>query len=181
MPTNGGRRSALRLPLRLAPLEGNMDKRKFFKVLGYVVGGVCILGVGFFWGFREGLVAGGASSSMAELQASADGMALQLKEGTCENAKKTTIAYLLFLEKYKGKNELILPARTYHADKMLAHMRLFLIEQHEKNAKEAESQFKAAVDACQQAEMKDCSEKNVLLMAEKWNQSQPMGCLSSNK
>ena len=158
-----------------------MNKQKILKAIGYVIAGACILGLGFLWGFREGVVAGGASASMAELQASSDGMTLQLKEGTCENAKRTTIAYLLFLEKYKGKNELILPARTYHADKMLAHMRLFLIELHEKNAKEAESQLKAAVDACQQAEMKDCSEKNVLLMAEKWNQSQPMGCLSSEK
>ncbi len=158
-----------------------MNKQKILKGICYVIVGACILSLGFFWGFREGLVAGGASASMAELQASADGMAVQLKEGTCENAKKTTIAYLLFLEKYKGKNELILPARTYHADKMLAYMRLFLIERHEKNVKEAENHLKAAVDACQHAEMKDCSEKNVLLMAEKWSQSQPMGCLSSQK
>ena len=161
--------------------EGKMDKRKFLKVLGYVVGGVCILGVGFFWGFREGLVAGGASASVVELQASENGMALQLKEGTCESAKKAINAYLDFLEKYKGRNELIFPARTYHADKMLGHMRLFLIESHEKNAKEADKHLKAAIAACQQGEMRDCSKKTVMLMAEKWNQSQPMRCLASQK
>ncbi|HEY9833551.1 MAG TPA: hypothetical protein V6D26_23570 [Stenomitos sp.] len=158
-----------------------MDKRKYLKGLGYVVGGVCLLGVGFYLGFREGLVAGGASASVVELQASEGGMVLQLKEGTCESAKKAINAYLDFLDKYKGKNELIFPARTYHADKMLGHMRLFLIERHQKNAKEANNQLKAAIFACQQGEIRDCSEKNVMVMAEKWNQSQPMGCLASQK
>ena len=158
-----------------------MNKKAILKFLGYVIGVICMLGLGFFWGYREGIVAGGFSASMAELELSGERMALQLKEGTCENAKKTTSEYLVFQEKYKGKNELIMPERTYNADKMLSHMRLFLIERHEGNAKEADSHLKAAIDACQHAEMKDCSEKNVLRMAETWNKRQPMGCLSSQK
>jgi hypothetical protein len=158
-----------------------MNKQKILKSLGYVVGGVCVLGLGYFWGYREGLVAGGFSASMAELQLSADGMALQLKEGTCETAKKTIIAHDNFLERYKGKNNLILPDHTYHGDKMLGHMRLFLIERHLGNQIEAEKHLKAAAVACQHAGLRNCSEANVMRVAEKWNQSQPMGCLSSQK
>lgn len=158
-----------------------MNKQNTLKSLGYIIGGICILGLGFFWGYRVGLSGGGFSASMAELQASSDGIALQLKEGTCQTAKNAITAHLDFIERYKGKNDLILPAKTYHADKMLGHMRLFLIERHEGNAKEAGNHLRTAMGACQQAEMKDCSENNVLLMAEKWNQSQPMGCLSSQK
>lgn len=158
-----------------------MNRPKILKWLGYAIATFCMIGLGFFWGYREGLSGGGFSASMAELQASADGLSLQLEEGTCQTAKKAINAHLGFIERYKGKNELILSETTYNSDKMLGHMRLFLIERHEGNTKEASVHLKAAVDACQHAEMKDCSEKSVLLMAEKWNQSQPMGCLTSPK
>jgi hypothetical protein len=158
-----------------------MNKRKILIGLGYVVGGVCILGLGYFWGYREGLATGGFSASMVELQSSAEGMALQLKEGTCETAKQTIIAHDNFLEKYKEKNNLILPDHTYHGDKMLGHMRLFLIERHLGNQTEAAKHLKAAAVDCQRAGLRNCSETYVVRVAETWNQRQPMGCLASQK
>ena len=158
-----------------------MKKQTILKSLGYVTVAMCLLGLGFYWGYREGLVAGGFSASMAELQLSSDGMALQMNEGTCETVKKTINAHFVFMDKYKGKNELIMPNHTYHADKMLGHMRLFLVERHEGNTIDADKQLKATASACKQAELKDCSETSVLRMAEKLNERQPMACLSTRK
>lgn len=138
-----------------------------------------MLGLGFFWGYREGVVAGGFSASMAELQLSRDGMYLQMNEGTCDTVKKTINAHFVFMDKYKGKNELIMPNHTYNADKFLGHMRLFLVERHLGNSIEAEKQLKATASACKQAEMKDCSETSILRMAEMMKVRQPMACLSS--
>jgi hypothetical protein len=108
-------------------------------------------------------------------------MALQMNEGTCENVKKTINAHFVFMDKYKGKNELIMPNHTYNADKFLGHMRLFLVERHEGNTIEADKQLKAAASACKQAEMIDCSESNVLHIAEELNKRQTMRCLSTRK
>ncbi len=158
-----------------------MDKKTILKSVGCVIGAICMLGLGFFWGYREGVVAGGFSASMAELQLSKDGMSLQMNEGSCDTVKKTINAHFVLMDKYKGKNELIMPNHTYNADKFLGHMRLFLIEQHEGNSIEADKQLKAAASACKQAEMKDCSEASILRMAENMKVRQPMACPSSKK
>ncbi|WP_243373125.1 hypothetical protein [Geotalea sp. SG265] len=158
-----------------------MNKQKILKSLGYVVGGICLLGLGFILGYREGVVAGGFSASMAELQLSRDGMSLQMNEGSCDTVKKTIKAHFVLMDKYKGKNELIMPNHTYNADKFLGYLRLFLVERHEGNSIEADKQLKAAASACKQAEMKDCSEASILRMADNMKVRQPMACLSSQK
>ncbi len=137
----------------------------------------------FSWsyGFREGLHAGGLTSSMAEFALSSQHMADQLANANCDGAKQAIVDYLNTVEKYKNVKNGIITESSYHADKMLGHLRLALIEEKQGNQVEKTKHLTIAREACNARKWEDCSEEKLMIYVERFLEKNPMACLKNSE
>jgi hypothetical protein len=133
-------------------------------------------------GFREGIRAGGLTSNIAEFELLNQHMTDQLANANCEGAKQALNDYLKHLEKYRDvEGSLISDPTVYYGDKMLTHVRLARVEEHMGNRAQAQNHMAMAKEACAQRKWEDCSEERMVSFAKRWEQKNPIGCLSNKK
>ncbi len=135
----------------------------------------------WFYGFREGLHAGGFTSSMAEFALANQNMADQLANANCDGAKQAIVDYLNTVEKYKNVKNGIITESSYHADKMLGHMRLALIEEKQGNQAEKTRHLDIAREACTARKWEDCSEEKLMMYASRFQEKNPIACLKKSE
>jgi hypothetical protein len=105
----------------------------------------------------------------------------QLANANCEGAKQALNDYLKHLDKYRDVKGSFISDTVYYGDKMLTHVRLAWIEEHMENHAEAQRHMAIAKEACTQRKWEDCSEEKVVSFAKRWEEKNPIGCLSSKK
>ena len=159
--------------------------KKWKKILLAVVGIVLVAIACFMswsYGFREGIRAGGLTSNIAEFELLNQHMIDQLANANCEGAKQALIEYLKHLDKYRDiKGSLISDPTVYCGGKMLTHVRLARIEEHIGNHAQAQKHMAMAKEACAQRKWKGCSEEELVSFAKRWEEKNPIGCLSTKK
>jgi hypothetical protein len=141
-----------------------------------LVAAACFLS--WAYGFRQGLKAGGLTSSIAELSLANQHMADQFTNASCEGVKQAINDYLKVLEKHRGKDDILLTETIYYGDEMLGHMRLARIEEHQGNREAAKRDLAIAQDACAHRKLSDCSEKKLRSFSERLERNNPIACLS---
>jgi len=134
--------------------------------------------ISWSYGFRQGIRAGGLTSSMAELTLINQHMANQIENANCEGVRQSINEYLQIIEKYKHVKEGLITETTYHGDRMLGYMRLARIEEYLGNKAEVRKHITAAKEACIQYKWKDCSEEKLVSFMKKLEEKHPIGCLS---
>jgi hypothetical protein len=137
--------------------------------------------ISWSYGFRDGMRAGGLTSIMAEFTLLNQHMSDQLANANCEGVKQALNDYLKHLDKYKGIKDSFISDTVYYGDKMLTHMRLARIEEHMGNHAEAQKHMTIAKEACAQRKWEDCSEEKIVSFGKRWEEKNPIGCLSSKK
>ena len=158
-------------------MHKNMTKWKLITI--YLLITVCIAVVSGYVGVKEGMKAGGFTSSMAELMFFSNNLSTQLKNANCEGLKKTYYDYLSMLEKYKNVEDSFMSGTAYHADQTLIHTRLARIERKLNNETVAQKHIKIAQTACEQLDWKDCSENKLIEITKKLEKNNPILCLST--
>jgi hypothetical protein len=157
---------------------------KYKKIL-IGVSGILLFAVGcytsFLYGFRQGIRAGGVTSSMAEVWLFHEHMADQMANANCEGAKKALLDHLALIEKYKGVEGGLISSTVYYGDKMLDHTRLSRIEKQLGNETAAKNHMTIAIEACTQRGWKDCSEEKLIHFSKRLEEKNPIACLSSAK
>jgi hypothetical protein len=158
---------------------------KKWKKIFLVVVGIALVVIACFiswsYGFRQGIRAGALTSSIAEFELLNQHMIDQMAHANCEGAKQAINDHLTLLEKYKDVKGSFISETVYYGDKMLSHLKLARIEEHMGNHAEAESHMTIAKEACVQRKWEDCSEEKIVLFAKRWEEKNPIGCLSSKK
>ena len=134
----------------------------------------------FSWayGFRQGIKAGGLTSSMAEMMLANQHMTDQFINATCDGVEQAINDYLKVLEKHRGKDDILLTETVYYGDEMLGHMRLARIEEHQGNQNEMERHLAIAQEACAHRKWPDCSEEKLRWFSERLEKNNPITCLS---
>lgn len=147
--------------------------------------GIAVLAIACFisgsYGFRHGICAGGLTSNMAEFTLLNQHMTDQLANANCEGVKQALNDYLKHLDKYKGVKGNFVSDTVYYGDKMLTHVRLARIEEHMGNHAEAQKHMTIAKEACAQRKWEDCSEEKMVSFAKRWEERNPIECLSSRR
>ena len=158
--------------------------KKWKKAL-LLLAGIALFAIACFiswsYGFRQGIRAGGLTSSVAEIMLANQHMADQMAHADCEGVKQAINDYLRLLEKYKEVKGSLISDTVYYGDKMLGHVRLARIEAHMGNDAEAQKHMAMAKEACAQRKWKDCSEEKVLLFGKRLEEKNPIACLGNEK
>ena len=158
--------------------------KKWKKIL-FVAAGIFLVAIACFiswaYGFRQGIRAGGLTSSMAEFNLFHQHLKNNLENASCIGAKEALNDYLKHLEKYKGVKGSFISDTIYYGDMMLTHVRLARIEEYMGNHAEAQNQINIAKEACLQRKWEDCSYEKMVLMTKRLEERNPIGCLSSQK
>jgi hypothetical protein len=155
--------------------------KKWKKIL-LILGGLALVGIACFfswaYGFREGIRAGGLTSSMAEMMLINQNMTDQFTNANCEGVEQAINDYLKVLERHKGKDDIFVPDTVYYGDLMLGHIRLARIEGHRGNQEEKNKHVAIAQEACAHRKWSDCSEKKLRWFSERLEKNNPISCLS---
>jgi hypothetical protein len=155
--------------------------KKWKKIL-LIFGGLALVGIACFfswaYGFREGIKAGGLTSSMAEMMLVNQNMTDQFTNANCEGVEQAINDYLKVLERHKGKDDILVPDTVYYGDLMLGHMRLARIEEHRGNQEETKRHLPIAQEACAHRKWPDCSEEKLRWFSERLEKNNPITCLS---
>jgi hypothetical protein len=158
--------------------------KKWKKVL-LLFCGIVLVAIACFiswsYGFRQGIRAGGLTSNMAEFTLLNQHVTDQLANANCEGAKQALNDYLKHLDKYRDVRGSFISDTIYYGDKMLTHVRLARIEEHMGNHAEAQNHMTMAKEACVQRKWEDCSEGKMVSFAKRWEEKNPIGCLSNKK
>jgi hypothetical protein len=158
--------------------------KKWKKVL-LLFAGIALAATGCFiswsFGFRQGIRAGGLTSSIAEFTLLNQHMSDQLANAKCDGVKQALNDYLKHLDKYRDVKGSFISDTVYYGDKMLTHVRLARIEAHVGNHAQAQKHMAIAKEACAQRKWEDCSEEKMVSFAKRWEEKNPIGCLSSKK
>ena len=137
--------------------------------------------ISWSYGFRDGMRAGGLTSSMAEFMLANQHMADQLANANCEGVKQALIDHLKHLDKYKDVKGSFISGTVYFGDKMLTHVRLARIEEHMGHHAEAQKHLVIAKEACAQRNWTDCSEERLVSFAKRLEEKYPIACLANEK
>lgn len=137
--------------------------------------------ISWSYGFRDGIRAGGFTSSMAELMLANQHMADQITNASCEGVKQSIDGYLKVIEKYKDVKDRFFTETEYYGDKMLGNLRLSRIEGHMGNSSQAEQYMDIAKDACTHRKWNDCSVEKLLSFAKRLEEKNPIACLGNEK
>lgn len=143
-----------------------------------LVGTACIFS--WYYGFRQGLRAGGLTASMAEEMHNLELYAEQLRNANCEGAKRAIIDHLSMIEKYKNIEGSLSSGKTYFMDKMLDHTRLSVIENHLGNKQLSEEHMDIALESCKGLQWKECTEEKLLYFERRIDEKNPIACLSDD-
>ena len=155
---------------------------KNWKKILLILVGLPLIGIACFfswaYGFREGIKAGGLTSSMAEMMLANQHMRDQFTNATCDGVKQAITDYLKVLEQYKDKDNTLITKTVYYGDVMLGYMRLARIEEHQGNREAAKRDLTIAQEACAHRKWSDCSEKKLRWFSERLEKNNPISCLS---
>lgn len=158
----------------------NKWKKILILIAGIVLVAVACL---FSWsyGFKQGLKAGGLTSSIAELMLANQHMSDQMINADCEGVKQAINDYLKLTEKYKDKDDVLMTETTYYGDLMLGNIRLARIEKHQGNQEAEKKHLAIAKEACSHRKWKDCSEEKIISFAKRLEKNNPITCLPNEK
>ena len=131
----------------------------------------------WFYGFRQGLRAGGLTASMAEIMHNSELYAEELRNANCEGVEKAIIDHLSMIEKHKDNEGSLITGRGFLIDKMLDHTRLSVIENHLGNQQESEAHLDIALEACKELKWKECTEGKLLQFEQRIDEKNPIACL----
>ncbi|MBI5639853.1 MAG: hypothetical protein HZA17_05445 [Nitrospirae bacterium] len=134
--------------------------------------------ISWSYGFRQGIQAGGLTSSIAELMLANNHMADQMTNANCQGVKQGINDYLKTIEKYKDNKDALITETTYHGDIMLGHIRLALIEDYQGNKEGYARHLAIAKEACSHRKWTDCSEQKLIWFSKRLEERNPMTCLS---
>jgi len=137
--------------------------------------------ISWSYGFRDGIRAGGLTSSMAELMLANQHISDQMANANCEGVKQALNDFLKLLEKYKDVKGSFISNTVYYGDKMLTHVRLARIEEYMGNSAEAQKHMAIAKEACAHRKWKDCSEEKLVSFAKRLEEKNPIVCLGNEK
>ena len=158
---------------------------KGWKKILLVLARIAVVAIACFmswsYGFREGIRAGGLTSSMAEFTLLNQHMTDQLANANCEGVKQALTDHLKHLDKYKDVKGSFISGTVYFGDKMLTHVRLARIEEHMGLHAEAQKHMDIAKEACAQRNWTDCSEERLVSFAKRLEEKYPIACLANEK
>jgi hypothetical protein len=155
-----------------------MRKRKIILLaLSAVILIAISLTIGFLYGFRQGIRAGGLTRSGLEFMKAEEYMLAQFSNADCEGVKVALKDYLALLEKYKNAEGFLISGKGYYIDVMLVHTRLARIAKGLHNEPEAQNHFKLALEACAQTNWKECSEDKLIQFTRRSEEKNPIACL----
>src|SRR5574341_62977 len=158
---------------------------KKWKRILLAVAGIALVAIACFiswsYGFRQGIRAGGLTSSMAELMLANQHMSDQMANANCEGVKQAINDYLKVIEKYKDVKDGLITETTYYGDLMLGHIRLARIEEQLGNFAEKGKHMALAKEACAHRKWPDCSEEKLIWFAKRIEEKNPIACLSNEK
>lgn len=157
---------------------------KWKKIL-IVFAGLALVAIACFfswsYGFRQGMHAGGFTSSMAELMLANNHMADQMANANCDGVKQSINDYLKLIEINRGKDDVFMTETTYYGDLTLMNLRLARIEEHQGNQEEKRRHLAIAQEACAHRKWKDCSEEKLIWFSKQMEKNNPITCLSNEK
>ena len=157
---------------------------KWKKILLFFVG-IALVTIACFmswsYGFRQGIHAGGLTSSMAELMLANQHMGDQFTNANCEGVKQAINDYLKLIEKNRGKDDVFMTETTYYGDLMLGNIRLARIEGHQGNTDAEKRYLSIAQEACAHRKWPDCSEEKLIWFSRRLEEKNPIACLSKEK
>jgi hypothetical protein len=114
---------------------------------------------------------------MAEIMLAENYMVAQLSNTNCDGVKAALKDYLALLEKYKNVEGSFISGKAYYIDVMLNHTRLDRIDKGLHNEQEAENHMKLALEACAQANWRECSEDKLIQLTKRFEEKNPIPCL----
>ena len=158
---------------------------KRVKVISLISLGVLFLVVSFciggYLGYVKGLKHGGLTRSLAEMVKIQDHLSTQFQHADCEGVKKSLNEYLIFLDKQQNVESLFFTESTRFADKMMAHVRLALIERRLGNEIEAKRHLELAESFCNAIGREECSEERMISFINKVDKKKPIKCLEESQ
>ncbi len=135
----------------------------------------------YFYGFRQGIRAGGLTASMAEIMHNSELYAEQLRNANCDGAKKAIHDHLSMIEKYKDIKGSLISGSAYLKDKMLDYARLSIIEKNLGNKQNSEKHMDIAIEVCKDLKWKECTEEKLIYFERLIDEKNPIACLSDDK
>lgn len=156
-----------------------MTKTRKYILIALVL--IVFIGSCFFcwiYGFKQGLQAGGLSSSMAEFTLKEMEYKGQVANANCEGVKVVLNDRLDLLEKYKHVENGFITETGYHMDRMLIHVRIARVEERLGNTREKKKHMAIAEKECNQIHWDDCSVEKMVWFSKETEKSNPINCLS---
>lgn len=157
----------------------NKWKNIFIIIAGLaLVASACF--ISWSYGFRQGIKAGGLTSSIAELMLVNSHVEDQFSNANCEGVRQAINDYIKLIEKYKNKDDVLLTETVVYGDLMRGNLRLARIDRHEGKESERAQHLAIARAACAQRKWTDCSEEKLLWFSKRTDQNHPIACLGND-
>jgi hypothetical protein len=137
--------------------------------------------LGWYYGFKSGIQAGGMTKSMADFTLINDHLTDQLANASCEGAKKALIDFIQILERNRNLEGSLVTETSYYVDKMMTHIRLARIEKQLGNKDEEIRHIKIAKEACASRKWPDCSTEKIMTFTKRAETKSPIACLVNEK
>lgn len=141
------------------------------------MGGGVGLGVGFHLGMKSGILMG----STVEYEWFHRLSKVVLSEGDCEDVKQALESYLAMIEKQKDSPDSFISGAIAYADIVVAHARLARVEQKLGNAGSARWHIELAIEACDKAGWKECSEEKIFSISKSLENNLSIPCIQEEK
>ena len=149
-------------------------------IVGTLILAVIIFIAGWGIGFRNGMKAGGMTSSMAEMMLIQNHLTDQLANADCYGLKAAINDYMMIIEKHKDGNSPFITETTYWGDVMITHTRLSRIEKKIGNEASSQQHLQTALKACIKRGWKECSEDKLIEFTTRLEEKNPIACLSND-
>jgi len=143
-------------------------------LVGILSGGGIGLGIGINIGMKQSNML----SAVLEYESFNEPFRALLSEGDCPAVREALIKHILLVNKYKDLPETPLSGKIGYSDISISYARLARLEKKNGNTDLARSHMEKAVEACQKAEWKDCSEEQILSVSRKFEEKAPIPCIT---
>jgi hypothetical protein len=137
--------------------------------------------ISWTYGLIQGISMSERTNSMSELMLAKEHMVEQMANASCEGVKQAINDYLKVIERYKDVKDGVTRETIYFGDIMLGHIRLARLEGHLGNSAEKSRHIAIAKEACIHRKVIDCSEENIIRIAKRLEEKNPIACLTNEK
>lgn len=144
---------------------------------GIIAGGSIGVGIGTNIGMKQSNML----SAAIEYNAFDEPFRLVLSEGDCPAVREALTKHISLVNKYKDMPETFFSGEIGYSDITISYARLARLENKVGNSELAKSHREKAVEACQKAQWKDCSEENILSVSRMFEQKSSIPCIANDE